>query len=152
MTPSNQSLLIENILAVIEKLLPEYLANPVDFGIGGGNAAVCIIDSEGRVYGRMFGDDKNRQREIFRVASKKATQVWITGIPTGVYERMVYTGEINPDQFGIMHPDFIGWEGGQPIALDPETQISVGFSGMRGVNDLEIASKAVAEALKEFRN
>src|ERR1700677_2356143 len=130
MESSRQALLIEKVLTVIERLLPEYLIHPVDFGIGNGNVAACIIDAEGRIYGRMFGTDKNRQREAFRVASKKATQVWITGIATGAYEKMVYAGEINPDQFGIMHPDFIGWEGGQPIVLDQETQISVGVSGM----------------------
>lgn len=142
-----QSLLIEKILVTVEKLLPDYLANPLDYGIGNGNVAICVIDAEGSVHGRMFGSDKNRQREAFRVASKKATQVWITGIATGQYERLVYAGEINPDQFGIMHPDFIGWEGGQPLLLAEGVPISVGVSGMRGVSDLEIAQKALEEVL-----
>lgn len=145
MEPSQQTLLIEKLLAAIAKRVPFYTAHPEDFNIGKGNVAVCIIDAEGRVYGRMFGDNKVKQREFFAVAWKKASQVWITGIATGKYEKMVYAGEIDPDQFGIMHPEFIGWEGGQPITLGG-LKLAAGFSGMRGVNDLEIVTKAVEEA------
>lgn len=144
---SQQTLLIEKILVAIEKRLPEYLANPEDLRIGNGNVAVCIIDGAGGIHGRMFGTNKIKQREIFGVAWKKASQVWITGIATYKYEKMVYAGEIDPDQFGIMHPEFIGWEGGQPIMLDADTRLAAGFSGMRGVNDLEIVTKAVEDAL-----
>lgn len=144
---ARQNLLIEKILASIAKRLPEYLKNPEDFNIGRGNVAVCIIDAEGRVYGRMFGENKIKQREIFGVAWKKASQVWITGIATYQYEKMVYAGEIDPGRFGIMHPEFIGWEGGQPVALDGETRLAAGFSGMRGVNDLDIVTKAVEEVV-----
>jgi glc operon protein GlcG len=141
---SKETLLIEKLLDAIEKRLPEYLANPEDLRIANGNVAVCVIDAEGRIYGRIFGKNKIKQREVFGVAWKKASQVWITGIATNKYEKMVYAGEIDPDQFGIMHPEFIGWEGGQPVALG-EIKLAVGFSGMRGVNDLEIVTKAAEE-------
>ena len=144
MESSQQTLLIEKLLTAIARRVPQYTANPEDFNIGRGNVAVCLIDAEGRVYGRMFGDNKVKQREFFSVAWKKASQVWITGIATGKYEKMVYAGEIDPDQFGIMHPEFIGWEGGQPIEL-AGIKLAAGFSGMRGVNDLEIVAKAVEE-------
>jgi len=36
---------------------------------------------------------------------------------------------------------FIGWDGGQPITVDNETVLSVGFSGFQGVHDLEIVVK-----------
>jgi uncharacterized protein GlcG (DUF336 family) len=95
----------------------------------------------------MFGTDKIRQRNSFRIAWTKASQVWITGIKTGEYERMVFTGQIDDRPFGIIRPDFIGWEGGQPIAVDGNTRLSVGFSGFRGATDLEIVQKAVVDAL-----
>lgn len=142
-----QSAIIGKILAAIARRVPEYLANAEDFNICGGNLAVCIIDPEGNIHGRMFGDNKVKQREIFGVAWKKASQVWITGIATGKYEKMVYAGEIDPGKFGIMHPEFIGWEGGQPVALDGQTWIAAGFSGMRGVSDLDIVTRAAQEAL-----
>ena len=147
MEPSKQALIIEKILASVAKRLPEYLKNPGNFNIGRGNVAACIIDTEGRIYGKIFGENKIKQREFFGVAWRKASQVWITGIATNKFEKMVYAGEIDPDQFGIMHPEFIGWEGGQPLALDHETRIAAGFSGMRGVDDLEIVSKAAEEVL-----
>jgi glc operon protein GlcG len=140
--------LIEKIFAAIENRLPQYLANPDDLHIGNGNVAVCIIDPAGRVYGRMFGENKIKQREIYGVAWKKASQVWITGIATYQYEKMVYAGEIDPGPFGIMHPEFIGWEGGQPVVLPDGTRLAAGFSGMRGINDLEIVTKAVEDATK----
>jgi uncharacterized protein GlcG (DUF336 family) len=144
MDPSQQTLLIEKLLAAIEKRLPQYLANTEDFNIGRGNVAVCIIDEGWRVHGRMFGDNKIKQREIYGVAWKKASQVWITGIATYEYEKKVYAGEIDTNKFGIMHPELIGWEGGQPITLGG-MKLAIGFSGMRGVNDLEIVTKAAED-------
>ena len=147
MEQAAQTQLIEKLLAAVEKRIPEYLANPIDLKIANGNVAVCIIDDAGRIHARMFGDDKIKQRQIFGIAWKKASQVWITGIATGEFERMVYSGEIDPEQFGIQKPDFIGWDGGQPIALDHETRVAVGFSGIRGEFDLEIVRKAAEEVL-----
>jgi glc operon protein GlcG len=139
--------LIEDIITAVEKRIPEYAAIEEDRIRNEGNCALCIIDENGSVYGKMFGTDKIRQRNVFRIAWVKASQVWITGIRTGVYERMVFTGQIDDQQFGIIRPDFIGWEGGQPIAVNGETKLSVGFSGFRGASDLEIVQKAIVDVL-----
>jgi glc operon protein GlcG len=132
------------IIAGIERLLPEYLANKTDREICDGNVAVCIIDAQGGVYGRLFGLDKNRMRQAYKVAWTKASQVWITGMKTGEYEHAVFTHVVDEKKFGIIRPDFIGWEGGQPLVLKDGTRLSVGVSGMRGTSDLEIAARAVA--------
>ena len=140
---------IARILKAIESLIPEYLSDPLDLQIAQGNVAVCIIDAHGTVYGKMFegAGDKLRRRESYRVARVKASQVWITGIKTFDYERLVFAGQIDAGQFGINAPDFIGWEGGQPLSLDSETLISVGFSGFRGTSDLEIVQRALVSAI-----
>ena len=132
------------IIAGIERLLPEYLTRKADYEIGGGNVAVCLIDEQGVIYGRLFGLDKNRMRQAFKIAWIKASQVWITWMKTGEYERAVFTGALDEHTFGIIRPDFIGWEGGQPFTLKDGTRLSAGVSGMRGVSDLEIALRAVA--------
>jgi len=147
MEPEQVKSLIEKIIVAVEKRVPEYLAIEEDRKRNEGNSALCIIDESGAVYGKMFGTDKIRQRQVFRIAWTKASQVWITGIRTGEYEKMVFTGQIDDRQFGIIRPDFIGWDGGQPIAVDGKTKLSAGFSGFRGASDLEIVQKAVAHAL-----
>ena len=136
---------IAGIIKAIESLMPEYLADPLDLQIAQGNVAVCIIDANGNVYGRIFSGDGNklRQRESYRVAWTKASQVWITGMKTFAYEKLVFTGQIDAGKFGIIAPDFIGWEGGQPLSLDSDTRISVGFSGFRGTSDLAIVERAL---------
>ena len=139
--------LIGRIIAAIEKRLPEYLAIEEDRSRNDGNSAVCIIDEAGGVHGKMFGTDKIRQRHSFRIAWTKASQVWITGIKTGEYEKLVFTGQIDDKKFGIIRPDFIGWEGGQPITVEGNIKLSVGFSGFRGATDLEIVQKALVDAL-----
>lgn len=139
--------LVENIIAAIEKRVPDYLLIEDDRKLNDGNCALCIIDESGTVRGKMFGKDKIRQRNLFRIAWTKASQVWITGIKTGEYEKMVYAGQIDDKQFGIIRPDFIGWEGGQPIAVDDKTKLSIGFSGFRGSTDLEIVQKAIVDVL-----
>src|SRR4051794_36142870 len=105
------SQVVGRIISAVEKRIPEYLAIEEDRSRNDGNSAVCIIDEAGRVYGKMFGTDKIRQRHVFRIASTKATQVWITGMKTGEYEKLVFTGQIDEKKFGIVRPDFIGWEG-----------------------------------------
>ena len=139
--------LISEIISAVEKLVPEYLGNKADRRLNDGNSALCIIDAAGEVHGRMFGRDKIRQRQCFRVAWTKASQVWITGLKTGEFERLVYAGKLDDSQFGIIRPDFIGWEGGQPIAIDGQISISAGFSGFRGKSDLEIVERAVKSVL-----
>ena len=141
------SRLVEDIIIAVERRVPEFTAIEEDRKLNEGNCALCIVDEAGAVYGKMFGTDKIRQRNLFRIAWTKASQVWITGIKTGEYEKMVFTGQIDDKQFGIIRPDFIGWEGGQPIAVDSKTKLSVGFSGFRGATDLVIVQKALVDTL-----
>jgi len=140
--------LINELFAAIEKLIPVYMADPADARISNGNVAVCIIDESGIIHGKMFGADKPRLRQSYKVAWTKASQVWLTGIKTGAYERMVFTGEVPENSNGIENPDLIGWEGGQPLTLKDGRKLSAGFSGFRGVSDLEIVAKALAEVEK----
>jgi glc operon protein GlcG len=147
MDPKSIAQLIEKLIAAVEKRLPAYLADEADRSRNEGNSALCIIDEAGAVYGKMFGTDKIRQRHVFRIAWTKASQVWITGIKTGEYEKLVFTGQIDDKKFGILRPDFIGWEGGQPLAVEGAIKLSVGFSGFRGSSDLEIVQKALVDVL-----
>jgi glc operon protein GlcG len=135
---------IENILSAISGLVPEYMRNPADEAKSGGGAAVCIIDEEGRIRGKMFGVNKNRSRQLFKVAWTKASQSWITGMKTGEYEKKVFNNEVDADRYGIPLPDLIGWEGGQPVPLKDGKILSVGFSGFTSKSDLEIVLKAVS--------
>lgn len=132
---------INAIFNEIEKLLPSYLLNKEDERIANGNCAACIIDEQGIVHGRLYGTNKIRSRESFRVAWTKASQVWITGLKTGEYEKKFFNNEIA--ECGIEVPDLIGWEGGQPLTLRDGTKLFAGFSGIRGIYDLEIMVKAV---------
>jgi glc operon protein GlcG len=133
---------IEELIDSIAELVPVYMADPEDNLRAKGVASVCIIDEEGQVYGKIFGNDKLRGRESFKNAWTKASQVWITGIKTNDYEKMVFNGEINPKQYGIPLPELIGWHGGQPLTLPDGTKLAVGFSGFRGSSDLEIVERA----------
>ncbi len=135
---------IEDIISAVDKILPSYLANSADYEKSIGNVALCIIDEFGRVHGKMYGTDKIKMRQAHLVAWKKASQVWITGIKTGEFEKLVFSGLLDEHTYGISKPDFIGWGGGQPITLYDGTKLSIGFSGMRGSTDLEIVSKAVS--------
>ena len=122
------------------------MKNTVDAEIANGNVAVCIIDEAGMVYGKMFGTNKPRLRQSYKVAWTKASQVWLTGVRTGAYERMVFNREVEENGNGIEAPDLIGWEGGQPLTLADGSALAVGFSGFRGVPDLEIMVKALEKA------
>lgn len=133
----------ERIITETEKLIPGYVLVPDDLSISNGNVAICIIDEDGSVSGKIFGLNKIRSRESFLVAWKKASQVWITGLKTGEYEKLVYSGQINEYESGISRPDYIGWEGGQPVTLKDGTILNIGFSGFRGTSDLEIVAKAI---------
>jgi glc operon protein GlcG len=126
----------------VEKLIPVYMNNEEDRKKADGGIAICIIDQEGRVYGKMFGRDKILSRERYRIAWMKASQVWITGIKTGEYEKLAFNNEIDEDRFGIKRPDYIGWEGGQPVNLTDGTILAVGFSGFRSASDLDIVIEA----------
>ena len=137
---------IHSIVDNVEELLPVFLQDETDKSIANGNVALVIIEEDGTVTGKIFGTNKIRARESFRVAWIKASQVWITGFKTGEYEKKVFNGEISDVTYGINKPDLIGWEGGQPVTLKDGTKLSIGFSGMRGFNDLGIVTKAVAKA------
>lgn len=138
--------LIEELLAHIETLVPVYMVIPEDYAKSKGVASVCIINEDGRIYGKVFGTDKLLGRDSFKIAWTKASQVWITGIKTNEYEKLVFADQIDPQKFGIKLPDLVGWLGGQPVTLPDGTRLSVGFSGFRGASDLEIVEKALEEA------
>jgi uncharacterized protein GlcG (DUF336 family) len=139
--------IIGTMFTEIENLIPVYMQNKEDRNIANGNVAVCIIDENGTVFGRMFGTDKPRLRQSYKVAWTKASQVWLTGIKTGEYEKMVFNQLVEENGNGIEAPDLIGWQGGQPLTLPGGSKLSVGFSGFRGVVDLEIMVKALDKAV-----
>lgn len=138
--------LIGKMFTEIESLIPVYMQNPEDSSIANGNVAVCIIAEDGTVYGKMWGENKPRLRQSYKVAWTKASQVWLTGYKTGEYERLVFTQQVEENGNGIEAPDLIGWQGGQPLTLADGSKLSVGFSGFRGVVDLEIMVKALEKA------
>ena len=140
-------LVIERILASIEELVPVYMAIPEDLEISKGIVSVCIIDETGQIYGKVFGKDKVRCRDSYKIAWSKASQVWITGYKTGDYEKLVFNNQLDHHKFGINMPDLIGWIGGQPIILQDGTKLSIGFSGFRGTSDLEIVVKALEKLI-----
>jgi uncharacterized protein GlcG (DUF336 family) len=135
--------IVEQIISSASKLLPTFLANPIDKGISNGNVSMCIIDKNGQVFGIIWGEDKLKGRNTFQIAWRKASQVWITGIPTGKYEELVYSKKIDPSKFGILNPDFIGWEGGWLVNYGDEKFLAVAVSGMRGEKDTELVLQAV---------
>ncbi len=143
MASNEQAAIIAGIIERVEKLIPVYMENEEDRKKASGGIAICIIDSDGNVYGKMFGTDKIMMRERYRLAWIKASQVWITGIKTGEFEKLAFNKEIDEESFGIKRPDYIGWEGGQPVTLNDGTKLSVGFSGFRSATDLEIVLKAL---------
>jgi glc operon protein GlcG len=148
---NNQTKIIEmnnvtKLLNAVVALVPEYLADPIDKSITGGHWAICIIDEANNVVGKMDGDDINRTRQSYKLAWIKASQVWITGYKTGEFEKLIYADKLDEGTYGIMKPDYVGWEGGQPLVLKDGSKLSVGFSGFRGTSDLEIVSKAVKVA------
>ena len=135
---------IEQFISCIEKLVPEYLAIPGDLAISKGGASLCIICEDGTVYGKIFGTNKHRGRDTFKVAWTKVSQALITGYKTNDYERMVFTDQIDYHTFGISLPDLVGYKGGQPITLRDGTKLAVGFNGFRGTSDLEIVEKGLS--------
>ena len=138
--------LVNAMFEAIERLIPQYMSVAEDEVISHGNLAICIIEDNGRVHGRMFGVNKPRLRQSYKVAWTKASQVWLTGVKTGEYERMVFNKQVGENANGIEAPDLIGWEGGQPLTLKTGEKLSVGFSGFRGTTDLEIVIKAFEQA------
>jgi glc operon protein GlcG len=146
MDNSEMNTLIGKIYNAIEQMIPSYMEVQEDKQIANGNVAVCMIDEDGFVYGKMFGNNKPRLRQSYRVAWTKASQVWLTGVRTGEYEKMVFNGEVGENANGIEAPDLIGWQGGQPLTMKNGKTLSVGFSGFRGTTDLEIMVRALEMA------
>ena len=144
--------IINRMFDAIENLIPLYMKNQEDKRIANGNVAVCIIDDAVQVHGKMFGTDKARLRQSFKVAWIKASQVWLTGVKTGEYERMVFNKEVEENANGIEAPDLIGWVGGQPLKLANGAKLSVGFSGFRGFIDIEIMVEALAEVEQHYND
>src|SRR4051794_9447893 len=119
--------IVRRIIDEAEKMIPIYMDNEEDRRIANGNVSVCIIDDFGIVYGRMFGSNKLRARESYRVAWTKASQVYITRLKTGQFEKLALNNEIDEKTFGIERPDWIGWEGGQLLTLPDGTELAAGF-------------------------
>jgi glc operon protein GlcG len=136
---------INRIFNSIELLIPEFMNNHENSIISNGNVAACIIDEQGIVYGKMYGTEKAKLRYSYKIAWTKASQVWLTGVKTGEYERMVFNNEVEENANGIDAPDLIGWEGGQPITLFNGIKISVGFSGFTGKSDINIIELAIQQ-------
>ena len=86
---------IEQLIHESGKFIDTYMQNEEDRRIANGNVSVCIIDDEGNIFGRMFGTNKVRARESFRVAWTKASQVHITGFKTGEFEKKAFNEEID---------------------------------------------------------
>ncbi len=134
---------VHQIIEAVVALVPEYLANPDDRNISGGNWAICIIDEDNNVCEKLFGNDKVQGRQSYKIAWIKASQSWITGYKTGDYEKLVYSAQVDDGQFGIQKPDFLGWEGGLQVTLKDETKLGIGFSGFRGTSDIEIVNRPI---------
>src|SRR6202000_3574565 len=101
MESQNLEAIINKMFAEIENLIPVDMQNPEDRDIANGNVAVCIIAENGMVYGRMLGTNKARLRQSYKVAWTKASQVWLTGVKTGEYEKMVFNQLVDEKANGI---------------------------------------------------
>jgi glc operon protein GlcG len=145
MTTDQLATLFDRILEGVARRVPAYAAKPED-AKSGGHAAVFLLGPDGLVRGRMFGTDKAKMRNFSMIAWRKAIQTWVTGHDTGTFEALVYSKQLDEGRFGIMKPDFIGWEGGQVVRLADGTTFAAGFSGFTGASDLAIVREAVAEA------
>jgi len=136
--------LLDQLVKEVDRLMPEYLQDPVDLQMSSGNAAFCAIDASGQVRGRIFGPDQGRGRWCFGIVTRKVLQVWATGYATGHFEEQVYAGKLDEGTYGINRPDFIGWKGGVPLELADGTLLAAAFSGFRGEKDVEIVERAAA--------
>lgn len=149
MTISEFQALANSIADEVGRLLPAVLAVPEELQIANGNCVLCIMNAAGDTVVRMYGNNPIRQRQVAQVATKKALQVWLTGYATGAYEKLVYNQEIDPEKFGIPHPEFIGWLGGLEAKTATGERLVVAFSGVRGEEDQGILRRSAAN-LKTF--
>ena len=145
MSPSEITAAATQLIAEIEKLIPAAMQNPEDRDNSHGNVTLMIIAEDGQIFGRMFGTDNRVRRGTSRIAWQKATQVWMTAQATGQFEKQVYGGaQVDPGQFGLQHPDLIGWDGGLPVIAGDGTKLAVAMSGFSGKTDCNIIRNAVA--------
>ena len=149
MTTSEFQSFCNTIADEVGRLLPHVLSVPEELQITNGNCVLCIMNAAGNTVLRMYGDNPIRQRQTAQIATKKALQVWLTGYATGAYEKHVYNGDLDPEQFGIPHPEFIGWLGGMEAKMASGERLILAFSGVRGEQDQGIL-RAAAENLKTF--
>lgn len=138
-------IILSSLAAAIERHTPAFLADPEDLAIAQGNLVFVAIDDAGHVFGRYWGTDPVRQRGSAMVAWTKANQVRLTRTSTGLYEKLVYTGQKNWWEYGIPLPEFIGWEGGLPAVLEDGTLVALGLSGLRQDKDCALLVRAIAE-------
>ena len=141
---------LEKLVAEVTRLLPEFLADPVDWGMSKGNAAFAVIAPDGSTAGRIYGTDANKGRWCHGIVNRKVIQVWRTGLATGRFEELVYSGRLDESASGIGRPDFIGWLGGVPLLTDEGELVAAAFSGFRGEKDVAIVERAV-EAVPGLR-
>jgi glc operon protein GlcG len=134
----------ELLVAEVARLFPSYLEDPVNRTNSGGCGALVVIDADGALRGRLFGEDKTRMRRYHGIASRKAAQVWCTGYATERFEQLVFSGALDEKQFGLERPDFIGWKGGVPLQAPDGRLIAAAFSGFPGIKDVEIIERAAA--------
>lgn len=134
----------QELFPALEKLIPHYLEDPVDYAIAEGNLSCLVMDGIGNVSGFHWGDNRVKQRQSAQVAWQKVMQVWLTDTPTGLYEQKVYSRQMNWWEYGIPLPELIGWEGGLPARLADGTPLALAFSGFRGEQDCAILRAAVA--------
>lgn len=145
MTPAELTATATHLIVEIEQLIPACMQNPEDRDNSHGNVSLLIIAEGGQMFGRMFGTDNRVRRGTSRIAWQKATQVWMTHQATGRFEQQVYgPGNVDPGQFGLQHPDLIGWEGGLPVVAEDGTKLAVAMSGFSGKTDCAIIRQAVA--------
>jgi glc operon protein GlcG len=146
MSDTLSTILAEQLVDEVAKLIPEYLQDPIDREMSGnGNVAVSVIAPDGRFVGRIFGSDRAKGRWVFGIASRKVNQVRTTGYATGRFEELVYAKKLDDGPFGIMRPDFIGWEGGVALYGPDGQMYAAAFSGFRGEKDVEIVVRAAAK-------
>ncbi|HWA27789.1 MAG TPA: heme-binding protein [Lacunisphaera sp.] len=144
MSPIEITSTVIQLIAQIEQRIPACMQNPQDRDNCQGNVTLMIIAEGGQMFGQMFGDNKARRRGTCRTAWHKATQVWMTGQATGQFERRVYGEGVDPGQFGLTHPELVGWDGGLPVVASDGTKFAVAMSGFTGVTDCRIIREAVA--------
>lgn len=145
MSPTELTAIAEQLIAEIEKLIPGCMQNPADRDNNLGNVTLMIVAEDGRIFGRMFGDNNARRRVTSRIAWQKSMQVWMTGQATGKFEKQVYGQNVDPGKFGLQHPDLIGWDGGLPVVSKDGTKLAVAMSGFTGETDCAIIRQAVAK-------